>query len=188
MAISPGDNGSYPWGTTSFTLGSVAAPVMPGDQITCVFTLHAPAQPGSYTLDYHLASSAGARLAFSPRQFIAVTGPPGTTFDNATVTIDQAPGSVHVGAAAIVLVTARNTGSTTWSGPGYLLRLNRNGRISLPQSTAALTGTVTPGQSRTFTFTILGAATPGQGGFSVQMGGPGGAFGQSAGMTVVCQS
>lgn len=185
MAITQGDDGSYPWGTISFTLGSAAAPVMPGDEVTCVFTLHAPAQPGTYTLAYRLASSAGANLAFSPRQFIAV--PAGTAFDNATVTIDQAPGSVRVGAAAIVIVTARNTGSTTWSSPSYLLRLNRTGRIALPQPSAALTGTVAPGQSRAFAFTILGAATPGSGGFSVQMGGPSGAFGQSVGMAVVCQ-
>jgi len=71
--------------------------------------------------------------------------------------------------------------------PSYALRLNRTGRIALPQNSAALTGTVAPGQSRAFTFTILGAATPGYGGFSVQMGGPSGAFGQSVGMAVVCQ-
>ena len=187
MSIAQGDDGSYPWGTVSFTLGSAAAPVMPGDEVTCVFTLHAPAQPGTYALAYRLASSAGANLAFSPRQSIAVTGPPGGAFDNATVTIDQAPGSVRVSTAATVIVTARNTGSTTWSSPGYLLRLNRTGRIALPQPSAALTGTVAPGQSRAFTFTILGAATPGSGGFSVQMGGPSGVFGPSVGMAVVCQ-
>jgi hypothetical protein len=43
-------------------------------------------------------------------------------------------------------------------------------------------------QSQTFTFTILGAATPGAGGFTVQMGGPSGAFGQSVGMAVACKS
>lgn len=187
MAITQSDDGSYPWGTISFTLGSAAAPVMPGDEVTGVFTLHTPAQPRTYTLVYRLTSSAGANLAFSPRQFIAVAGPAGTAFDNATVTIDQAPGSVCVGVAAIVIVTARNTGSTTWSSPGYLLRLNRTGRIALPQLSAALTGTVAPGQSRAFIFNILGAPTPGSGGFSVQMGGPSGVFGQSVGMAVVCQ-
>jgi hypothetical protein len=187
MAISPGDDGSFPWGTISFALGSIAAPVMPGDEVTCVFALHAPAQPGTYTLAYRLASSTGASLAFSPRQSIAVTGISGTAFDNATVTIVQAPGSVRVNATAIVIVTARNTGTTTWTGPNYLLRLNRTGRIALPQNTAALPGAVPPGQTATFVFTIQGAATPGTGGFSVQMGGPGGAFGGSAGMTVVCQ-
>jgi len=95
---------------------------------------------------------------------------------------------VRVNATAIVIVTARNTGTTTWSSPNYVLRLNRTGRIALPQNTAALTGPVAPGATGTFVFTIQGAATPGTGGFSVQMGGPGGAFGQSAGMTVVCQA
>jgi serine protease len=185
MAIAQNDDGSFPWGTISFTLGSGAAPVMPGDDVTCVFPLHAPALPGTYTLDYRLASAAGQTLAFSTRQSIAVTGT--AAFDNATVAILQSPGSVRVGMAAVVMVTVRNTGSTTWSAPGYLLRLSRTGRIALPQATAALTGTLAPGQSHTFSFTILGAATPGSGGFSVQMGGPGGAFGQSVGAAVLCQ-
>ena len=187
MAISPSDDGSFPWGTVSFTLGSAGAPVMPGDEVTCVFALHAPAQPGTYTLTYRLTSPTGAPLAFSPRQYVAVTNPIGTAFDNATVTIVQAPGSIRVNASAIVIVTARNTGTTTWSSPNYLLRLSRTGRIALPQNTAALTGSVTPGQTGTFTFIIQGAATPGTGGFTVQMGGPSGAFGQSVGMSVVCQ-
>jgi serine protease len=188
MAITQGDDGSYPWGIAFFTLGSTAAPVMPGDEVTCVFSLRPPAQPGTYTLSYRLTSPAGANLAFSPRQAIAVTSPGAAAFDNATVTIDQAPGSVKVNAAATVTVTARNTGSTTWSSPGYSLVLRRTGRIALPQPSAALAGpSVAPGQSRTFTFTILGAATPGLGGFTVQMGGPSGAFGQSIGMNVVCQ-
>jgi serine protease len=188
MAITPGDDGSFPWGTISFTLGSAAAPVMPGDEVTGVFSLHAPPQSGTYTLAYRVATPAGAELAFSPRQFIAVTSPPGQLFDNATVTIDQAPGSIQVGAAATVVVTARNTGSTTWNTPGYLLKIGRTGRIALPQNTAALSGPIGPGQSKTFTFAILGATTPGSGGFSVQMGGPNGAFGQSVGMAVVCHA
>jgi hypothetical protein len=36
-------------------------------------------------------------------------------------------------------------------------------------------------------FLIVGASTPGSAGFSVQMGGPGGAFGQSVGQSVVNQ-
>jgi subtilisin family serine protease len=185
MAIASGGDGSYPWGTAFFTLGSAAAPVMPGAEVTCVFTLHAPALPGTYTLDYHLASAAGAKLAHSPRQFIAVTG--SAAFDNATATIDLAPGTIKVGVAALVIVTARNTGSTTWSSPRYLLRLSRSGRIALPQPTAPLSVSVAPGQSLPFIFTILGASTPGLGGFHVQMVGPNGAFGQSIGKSVVCQ-
>jgi hypothetical protein len=187
MAITQGDDGSYPWGTVSFTLGTPTAPVMPGDEVTCVFTIHAPAQPGSYTLSYRVASPAGVNLAFSPRQTIAVTAIGSTLFDNATLTIDQAPASVQVNLPGIVTVTARNTGSTTWSSAQYILRLTRIGRIALPQASASLVGTVGPGQSALFTFVIVGAATPGSGGFSVQMGGPGGAFGQSVGMAVTCQ-
>ena len=187
MAILPSDDGSFPWGTMSFTLGTASAPVMPGDEVTCVFAVHAPATPGTYPLTYRLASSTGARLAFSPRQSIAVTNPAGTAFDNATVTILQAPGSLHVNESGTVIVNARNTGTTTWAPPGYGLTLLRTGRIALPSNQAALTGAVPPGQTGSFTFTIQGAANPGLGGFSVHMASPSGSFGQSVGMNVVCQ-
>lgn len=187
MAITQGANGSYPWGNISFPLGSAAAPVMPGDEVTCVFLIHAPAQAGVYMLAYRLTSAAGVDLAFSPRQSIAITATSGGAFDNATATITLAPGSVKVNAAATVIVTVTNTGSTTWSGPNYGLTLTRTGRIVLPQASAPINGTVAPGQSRAVTFTIQGAATPGYGGFSAQMAGPGGVFGTSAGMAVICQ-
>ena len=118
---------------------------------------------------------------------IAVTGTTGA-FDNAGLTIDLAPGTVRVGVAAVVIVTARNTGSRTWTAARYMMRLNRTGRIALPRNTVSFFGTVVPGQSFPFAFNIQGAATPGVGGFSVQMVGPGGAFGQSVGMSVLCQS
>jgi len=186
LTISQADDGSFPWGTVAFTLGTAAAPVMPGDEITCVFTLHMPSLPGTYTLTYRLASAGGNALAFSPRQFIASTAN-AALFDNAALTIDSAPRAVGVGAAAVVIVTARNTGSTTWTAAGYLMRLDRTGRITLPQNTVSLISTIAPGQSFPFAFNIQGAATPGGGGFSAQMGGPGGAFGQSIGMSVLCQ-
>ena len=186
MAITPGDNGSFPWGTSSFTLGSTAAPVMPGDEVTCVFTLPAPAQPATYTLTYRIASDAGINLAFSPRQSIAVTSVTGAPFDNATITIDQAPGSIRVGVGIIVVVTARNTGSTTWNTSKFLSASRGRERSRCRLNTASLTGTVAPGQTGTSGFAIVGAATAGFGGFSVQMGGPRGAFGQSVGKAVLC--
>lgn len=187
MAITQADDGSFPWGTSSFTLGTATAPVMPGDEVTGVFTLRAPSQPGAYTLSYALRSTGGAGLAFSPRQAIAVAAP-NTAFDNATLSLDAAPGSLRAGQAGQITVTARNTGSTTWSPGAYILRINRSGRLQLPQASVALAGPVGPGQAQTFTFAAQCAVnTQGLGGFSVQMGGPPGAFGQSAGATVVCQ-
>jgi len=185
MAIAQGDDGSFPWGTVSFTLGTPAAPVMPGDEVTGVFPLQAPAQPGSYALSYVLRSGSGANLAFSPRQVIAVASP-NTTFDNATITIDVAPGSIRLGQPGLIIVTARNTGSTTWRTPGYSLRTTRTGRLQLPQASVAVRNTVGPGQAQTYSF-VASCGSTGQGGFSVQMGGPAGAFGQSTGRTVVCQ-
>ena len=186
VAIRPAADGSFPWGTIFFTLGSAAAPVLPGDEVTVAFSLHAPTQSGTYTLAYRLASPAGV-LAVSPRQTIAVRNPADPNFDHATLTIDDAPGFIDVFEAATVLVTARNTGSTTWSSPRYGLRLTRTGRLVLPRSSVPPTGPVAPGQSQTFSFLIVGAATPGVATFSVQMGGPNGLFGQSAGMAVTCR-
>ena len=160
----------------------------PGDEVTCVFTLHGPAQAGTYPLAYRLSTSAGIAVAFSPRQTIVVTPVgPNPTFDNAVLTILQAPISVRVTETHLIIVNARNTGSTTWGPPNYELQLRRTGAIALPQNSAALGSPVPPGQSRAFQFALQGAANPGPGGFSVQVVGPSGAFGQSVGQSVVCR-
>lgn len=185
MAIAPDDAGGFPFGTTIFTLGTATAPVNPGDEVSRVFSIPAPTAPGAYQLGFILRNPARAFMAASPRQPISVTTGPGAQFDNASLVITAAPGSLRSGQGGLVTVAATNTGSTTWKATSYQLRLGKTGRIALPLSNFA-TNTVGPGQTQTFGFPII-CNSQGLSGFSGRMSGPSGAFGQSIGANVVCQ-
>ena len=184
MAIAPDDAGGFPFGTTSFSLGTATAPINPGDEVSRVFSMPAPTAPGAYQLAFVLRNPSGAFMAASPRQPISVTGPSGQ-FDNASLVITSAPGSLKSGQAGLVTLRATNTGSTTWMSTGYQLSLNRSGRIALPNRNWPST-TVGPGQSHSYGFPIL-CNSSGLGSFSGRMSGPSGGFGQGVGVNVVCQ-
>lgn len=186
MAVAvPSAGGPTLWSTVQFPLGATAAPVFPTEEPTRTFSLRAPAQAGTYNLSFVLKDGVGRVLAAAPQAQIVVTTP-GAAFDNASVTIVNAPGSLPNGQSILVTVTVTNTGTTTWGTPGYALRLNRTNRISLPQNAVALQGAMAPGDSVTLTFLITCNGL-GTGGFSAQMGAQAGAFGQSAGRNVACQ-
>jgi hypothetical protein len=135
------------------------------------------------------STASGSQLHSTPVA-IGVSTPINVTvinpFNDASVDAVTSPGSLPSGTSGTVSVTLRNTGDTPWTPGQYLLRLTRTNRVSLPANTAALTGTVPAGGTVTLTFTVT-CASPGTGGFSVQMGGPNGAFGTSTGRTIVCQ-
>ena len=171
----------------TFSLGSIGSEVFPQDQVTRAFNIMAPAQPGTYDLSIVLRNGSGQFLASSPTQQIVIASPTSTQFDNASITVISAPGSLVVGQSDVVTVQVTNTGTTTWSAAAYALGLQRGMRISLPQQTVALPGTVAPGGVQNLTF-VISCNGSGQGWFSAQMrGGTTGTFGQRASRTVVCQ-
>lgn len=187
LAVAPQPAGGQIWSTARFPLGAASAPVFPTEERSQAFSLQAPSQPGTYDLAFVLRDPVGRVLAASPSAQIAVAPTaPGATFDNAAIVIVNAPGTLQNGQSAPVTVTVTNNGSTTWTTPGYLLRLRSLARISLPQNTVALPGSVAPNASVSLSFTIM-CNGQGSSGFVVQMGGPGGAFGQSLGRNVLCQ-
>jgi len=170
----------------SFPVGSPQSPVNSAQTVQEVFSVVAPSVPGTYDLAFVLRDATNRLLAASPTQQIVV-GSPGSTVDNAELTIVSAPGSLPNGGAGNVTVTAKNTGTTTWSAPTYLLQLSRGLRLSLPQTTASVTGSVMPGASQTLTFGVI-CNGQGQGSFTAQMAGnQSGAFGQRVARTIVCQ-
>jgi hypothetical protein len=183
MVILPDPNNqAWPDAQQSFPMGSAVGAIMPSDAVTLPFGFNSPAQPGTYRLTFAVLDAAGRTMAVSPAQTIVVAAQ-NTPFDNATLSIAQPvtlPGNVGL----LASVTATNTGTTTW-GSTYFLRLLRNGRISLPNTTVPSSGSVAPGQSRTFSF-LMTCNGSGEGGFSAQMSGSGGDFGQNSGITVVC--
>jgi hypothetical protein len=187
MSIGPSyQTGVQIFPAQSFTVGSVQAPVNPGQSVTQTFAVRTPAQPGTHDLAFVLRSPFGDLLAASPTQQVVVAAP-NSPVDNASLTLVSAPGSLPNGGSGSVTVTALNTGSTTWASPGYSLRLARGLRVSLPQQFASVSGNVAPGASQTFTFGVI-CNGQGQGWFSARMsGGQSGIFGQQAARTIVCQ-
>ena len=192
MSVAPSaQSGLQVFQAPTFSIGSTGSEVFPQDQVTRAFNIRAPAQPGTYDLSIVLRNGSGQFLASSPTQQIVIAS--STQFDNASITIISAPGSLvgsqvaGAGQSAVVTVGVTNTGTTTWSATAYSLGLQRGLRISLPQQTVGFAGSVAPGSAQNMSFTIS-CNGYGQGWFSAQMrGGMTGTFGQQASRTVVCQ-
>jgi hypothetical protein len=186
MSVAPaGQIGQASFLSATATLGSTTAPINPGAQASRAFSISAPLQPGTYNLTIVLKNALNQVIASSPTQQIVIAAN-NTTFDNATVTILTAPGSIPAGGTAGVTVAVTNTGTSTWTTAAYSLRLQRGLRMSLPQNFASLTAAVPPGATQNLSF-IVGCNGQGQGFFSAQMGGTAGLFGQQASRTIVCQ-
>jgi hypothetical protein len=83
-----------------------------------------------------------------------------------------------------VLVSGRNTGTTTWQRPAYALSLGRNGRILTEVPSVDIPFPVAPGKSVTFAFNVRGDTTAGLGGVITRMTGPQGAFGEEIGLNI----
>jgi len=175
------------WNASTATVGTATAPITPTNIVTQSITLTVPAQtpPGNYplTIAMFTPTPTGKRqLANGPALSVQVA----SANDNGAIVTVTAPGSLPTNGSGPVSVTLRNNGTSTWSPGGYLLKLNRTGRVSLPVNTVALPSMVAPGTSITLTFTV-GCTTAGTGTFSVQMSNQNGVFGQSTGRTIVCQ-
>lgn len=185
MAVAPGPTGVAPFGTQSFTLGTAAAPVNPGQTVANTFSIRAPAQAGSYGLAFVLKNPQGNVIASSATQTITVSSPGSGLADITTLTLLSAPGPFVTGIPGMVIVRALNTGTTTWSG-NYGLRIWGTPRMAIPQGFQPVGVTVAPGQSRDFVVAVQCQA-PGIAGWTTQMGGPNGAFGATLGQNVNCQ-
>jgi hypothetical protein len=187
MSTAPSGPNAQQFQALSFVLGLPGAEVFPGDQVMRPFGITAPTQPGTYNLSFVLRDGLGRVLASSPVQQIVVAAP-NTSFDNCKISIIIAPGSLSTTGPTtdVVIVQVTNTGSTTWSAPAYVLRLQRGMKISLLVQAVQLSGPVAPGNMQNMSFAIT-ATGSGQGWFSAQMSGIGGAFGQQVSRTVVCR-
>ena len=115
-------------------------PVLPGDEVTVAFSLHAPKQVGHIhpLLPPRVTRRASWR---SRRDKYHRRQEPGRPELRPCNPDDRRCAGIHRRLrGGQVLVTARNTGSTTWSSPRYGLRLTRTGRLALPRSSVPPTG------------------------------------------------
>ena len=86
------------------------------------------------------------------------------------------------GGTGLVMVSARNTGTSTWQSGNYALRVMPGRLMSTPQTNVSLPTAVAPGAVHSFSFVVT-CNGQGLGGFSAQMA----SFGQQVGANIVCQ-
>lgn len=188
LSLAPSSSGQVEFQAAAFSLGAAGAEIMPGDTVQRSFSVKAPSQPGTYQLVSVLRDGSQRHLASSPAQHITVAAF-NSPVDNARVRLLSFPQSTLPSGAnaspAIVSVEVTNTGTTTWDVSHYSLSLLRNLSLSLPKRAADLSGSVAPGATVILDFEVF-CMRPGIGGFSAQMAGPHGAFGQSIGQNLVC--
>jgi hypothetical protein len=165
IQIEPAQSGPSAFGMQSIALGSTTAPVDPNGLATATFTVRAPTTTGAFPLGFWVRNPNGAVLATGPYQQIIVGSPPA---DTATLTIASTPGQLPMGVPGVAVVTAANTGATVWTPQTHALRIWGSPSLTVSQTSGALTGPVSPGQSATFTFMVTCRA-PGLASYSTQM-------------------
>ncbi len=110
--------------------------------------------------------------------------------DAASVSVSGVPSRMAAGASALVTVTMKNTGTTTWTpAGGYGLGSRSSGKDTWGSRRAPLSGSVAPNESYAFTFEITAPETTGSYTFSWGMvRDPGMRFGSGTGdLTVLVE-
>ena len=132
-----------------------------GNSVDYVFTITAPATPGTYTFQYRLFYDVPGEGFFGDtvNQSIVVDAAATPAFDSEVVTEDY--DILQIVRNGDLRITMRNTGSDTWQ-PGIVSLVTQNTPPSLYNvAFADLTQTVAPNETFTFDFSVLGPTSPG---------------------------
>jgi hypothetical protein len=146
--------GNTTWGSAWQELPN---PVAPGDQVTFTFTIQPPPSSGA-AFTWQMArerADTGTREWFGPPTPASQIG---LSSNNAVYAGQSVPTAIPRLTTAVVSVTMRNAGTTTWA-PGTAHRLGALG-YDFGAARHELAGPVSPGQMATFTFTIPPPSTP----------------------------
>jgi hypothetical protein len=157
--------GNTTWGLNTVNLVSSIAP---GANATFNFNVAAPAVAGNYNFQWGMKKGATSFGAASTNVVVSVAA--ASASDNAQFVSQSVPGSLTTGQATGVSVVMKNNGTTTWS-PGSYALVSRSpaGNTVWGLSTVALAGSVAPGFSATFNFTITAPSSAGAYNFQWQM-------------------
>ena len=166
-------NGAAVWsGWPTATIAPLAAPYIP-----LIGT--APATPGAYTYRWQMVQN-GVE-AFGPvcGKSVAVRVP----VDNASCTA-TVPATVSAGQTFPVTFVMTNSGDNDWVSPAYALKDTDTASPDWGVTSAALTGAVALGGSRTFSVDVTAPQEPGSYPLQWAMAKDGTVFGQTCGATV----
>lgn len=150
------------WGVTNAPVTTATAQ---GQQHSFVFTITAPTTPGAYTHAWKMRKFSGTDAGYYGVNInipVTVDGSATPTYGSAVVT-QTIPARMLPGQAGQFRITFRNTGSLTWSGPGFGIASN-NTPVSLwgPSSSLIPGGTnVGTNQTREFVLNVTAPTTPG---------------------------
>lgn len=176
---------SQTWNAFSVSVGTTTAPVAQGDNTSATIQVMAPLATGTYPLKLGIfapSPTGPVRIGESDTIMVSVA----SNF-NATITFVTVPNSLASGSASTVTVAVRNNGPGDWTaGPGFSLQPRQSGRLALPVNSINLPSAVPAGTTVNISFDVK-CNSPGLGGLTVQMGGPGGTFPASIGRNIVCQ-
>ena len=162
-AVGDTSGDSYKCGSTRIQIPG-GTRVLPGEKYTFVFTMTAPATPGTYHPDYQMVWSGHYWFGSKATRTLEVVSNPTV---NAQVISSTIPSSMNAGQKYSVSVTMKNTGSMTWNETSQI-RFGGVGdtkgdaakfspiRIQIPAGTSIL-----PGEKYTSTFTMTAPAKPG---------------------------
>jgi cysteine-rich repeat protein len=150
------------WGVTNVPVVTATAQ---GQQQSFVFTITAPTTPGNYTHAWKMRKFSGADAGyFGVNLNFPVTVDGSATPSYASSLVSQTiPARMLPGSTAQFLVTFQNTGTLTWSGPGFGIASNNTPpSIWGPTSSLLPTGTtVATNQQREFVLNVTAPTTPG---------------------------
>ena len=165
-AVNPDDN--LTWGFNRVSLFTNAAP---GATATFNFQIVAPLTPAAYNLQWRMTRE-GAGFFGQPSSNVVITViPPPAPGNSATFISQTVPTLLPATSNAVVSITLRNSGTTTWNEASR----HRLGAINpLDNRTwnirrALLTRPVPPGALVTFTFAINAPSVPGSYNFQWMM-------------------
>ncbi|MBK6427689.1 MAG: hypothetical protein IPF82_16260 [Blastocatellia bacterium] len=127
--------------------------------MTFAFTITAPTAPGLYTFQWQMSQVGGQGFFGQLTQAVSINVQPPGGINQAEFVSQNAPGACPTGLPFGVMITMRNTGTTTWSaGGGYTLATSDAGwgvnQVSLPHP-------VPPLEEVTFLFNLTAPATVG---------------------------
>ncbi len=173
-----------PAGTMNWGLNRVSLPtdVPAGQSVTLQFNVQAPVVTGPTVMQWQMyREGAGYLGQMTAPLSVNVFAP----YDAAAFVSQSVPASMNAGGVYNVSVTLRNTGTTTWGTSTLLTDIIALGYRPVPNSLlwgisrVALPGTVAPGATVTFSFTVRAPSVAGSYEFQWQaIKGPVGFFGE----------
>jgi len=163
------------WGVDRATLDAGES-ITPGQTKVFTWTVTAPATPGTYNFQFQMRQSSASAFFgdLTPNVAVVVdSAPPPPTTNNAQFVSQTVPATMIAGQNYTVSVTMSNNGTSTWTDAGtYHLRSQNpsfNTTWGVDRATLAAGDSITPGQTKVFTWTVTAPATPGTYNFQFQM-------------------